>query len=213
MRPGIAPANIFPPGPLFRVTKNFTAVFAVPPAAKSLAAPGERTPLACGFRRLAENLVPQTYSRQNQTKNVRRRFGRTAQTGTRAVCAAHSHFGFQVYRNLMFDVRSLYFTTRALAGFSRNDRRPPSSLQFTVQFCRPKPSQARASCSSPDKCEFVCLKKNLTACAAPPPLVRSDAAKVPHPTQPTQFQYSLALKHPLCRPVNPKEKLKIRRNS
>ena len=47
------------------------------------------------FRRLAENLVPQTFSRPNRTKKVRRRFGRAAQTGTRAACATHSCFGVQ----------------------------------------------------------------------------------------------------------------------
>ena len=69
------------------------------PKLKSSAAQphGERTPLACGFRRLAENLVPQTISRQNRTKHVRRRFGRAAQTGTRAACATIpiSEFGFK----------------------------------------------------------------------------------------------------------------------
>jgi hypothetical protein len=65
------------------------------PKSKSSAAQlhGERTPLACGFQRLAENLVPQTFSRQNRTKHVRRRFGQAAQTGTRAACATHSDFG------------------------------------------------------------------------------------------------------------------------
>ena len=60
----------------------------------------ERTPLACSFRRLAENLVPQTSSRQNRTKKVRRRFGRAAQTGTRAACATIpiSEFGFNAKR-------------------------------------------------------------------------------------------------------------------
>jgi hypothetical protein len=57
----------------------------------------KRTPLACGFRRLAENPVPQTFSRQNRTKNVRQRFGRAAPTGTRAACATIpiSEFGFK----------------------------------------------------------------------------------------------------------------------
>ena len=70
------------------------------PKSKSSAAQShrERTPLACGFRRLAENLVPQTFSRQNRTKNVRRRFGRAAPTGTRAACATIliSEFGFKL---------------------------------------------------------------------------------------------------------------------
>ena len=66
----------------------------------------ERTPLACGFRRLAENLVPQTFSRQNRTKKVRRRFGRAAQTGTRAAYATIliSEFGLKsVTRPLLAD--------------------------------------------------------------------------------------------------------------
>ena len=66
----------------------------IPKSKSSAAQPhGERTPLACGFRQLAENPVPKTFSRQNRTKNVRRRFGRAAQTGTRAACATHSYFG------------------------------------------------------------------------------------------------------------------------
>jgi hypothetical protein len=37
----------------------------IPKSKSSAAQPhGERTPLACGFRRLAENLVPQTFSRK-----------------------------------------------------------------------------------------------------------------------------------------------------
>jgi len=48
----------------------------IPKSKSSAAQPhGERTPLACGFWRLAENLVPQTFSRQNRTKNVREGLG------------------------------------------------------------------------------------------------------------------------------------------
>jgi hypothetical protein len=81
----------------FRACFHGSLLFRIPKSKSSAAQPhGERTPLACGFRRLAENLVPQTFSRPNRTKKVRRRFGRAAQTGTRAACAAIliSEFGF-----------------------------------------------------------------------------------------------------------------------
>ena len=112
----------------------------------------------------------------------------------------------------MFDVRSSSFATHALIGPGCNRLPPPLSLQFTVRFCRPTrpstcvvflPRQVRVYLSS-KKSTFW----SAHLLSSGPPLSR-----FPTPTQPTQFQCPLALKHPVCRPEISGKILKIRCNS
>ena len=61
---------------------------------------GERTPLACCFRRLAENFVPLTFCAGRKVRTGTRWFGRAAQTSTRVACAPHSHFGVRAHSSM-----------------------------------------------------------------------------------------------------------------
>jgi hypothetical protein len=83
-------------------------------------------------------------------------------------------------------------------------------VSIHVRFC----SQTRPGACVvflPRRIGFVCLQKNNLV--GPPPFIRSNAVEVPHPNATTQFQYPLALKHPVCRPEISGNILKIRRNS
>src|ERR1017187_3185859 len=80
----------------------------------------------------------------------------------------------------MFDVRSSSFATPApWPGLAATDYHllGRSNSRFGIAG---QPGPARASCSSPDKCEFVCLQKN-DSLAGPPPFIRYNTVEVPHP--------------------------------
>jgi hypothetical protein len=61
---------------------------------------GVRTPLACDFRRLAENLVQPIFAASPAGESVERWFGRAAQTSTRA--ARVTNFAIRVQISLRF---------------------------------------------------------------------------------------------------------------
>ena len=78
---------------------------------------GEHAPLACGFRRRAENFVPQTFPPAKETKNSASKVrARRPNSHARDACAPHSQFAIRVE----FDLQ-IYFPALGRPDFAANE--------------------------------------------------------------------------------------------
>lgn len=96
--------------------------------------PGERPPRASHFRRLTENLIPQTSARRKGKENMRPRFERAVQTSPRRLPSAATVPGFKVwncFRGILTPARSPFAAEREQAF--ANSHFPPTGLVKIIE--------------------------------------------------------------------------------